>query len=345
MARDIYDVVIVGAGPAGCMAAHTIGKSRKTLLIDQSIFPRDKPCGGILLEESVEFLKSFNVPDYVFSEPKVLKDLVILDLDNNMEVRKERNFLNVSRSKFDEWLWCMATKNVPFRASTKLLEFYPADDHIELIVDNGQEKTIVRTRYLIGADGSPSSIRRALYGTETDMRSYLAVQEWVKPKKNSLTDVYFVFDSSISDFYSWIVPKSHFLLIGSGISASQDNAYQRLESLKDKVDVLKKTGVPEIREARFVLITSSMDDIHLGGKNVMLAGEAAGLISPSTAEGISYALRSGYFCGKAILDDFENAHLRYREYCSGLLTEIEKKLEKHKVLSNPKSRRKFLNEL
>jgi geranylgeranyl diphosphate/geranylgeranyl-bacteriochlorophyllide a reductase len=345
MAKETYDVVIVGAGPAGCMAAHTIGRRRKTLLIDQSIFPRDKPCGGILLEESIGFLKDFNVPDYVFSDPKVLKNLILLDLDNGIEIKQERNFLNVSRSKFDEWLRRMATENVQFKPSTKLLEFYSADGHIELILGNGQEKSVIRTKYLIAADGSPSSIRRALYGTETSMRSYLAVQEWVKPKTNNLKDAYFVFDSSVSDFYSWIIPKSHFLLIGSGISPSEGNAYQRLESLKDKIGILKNTGVPEIREARFTFVTSSIDDIRLGAKNVMLCGEAAGLISPSTAEGISYALRSGHLCAKAILEDFENAHLKYREYCSGMIKEIERKLEKNKILSDPKSRKEYLNKV
>lgn len=339
-----YDITIVGAGPAGCMAAASLAGEYRVLLVDQSIFPRNKPCGGILLEESIQFLKQFRIPKDVFSEPAILENLVLWDLNNKIERKERRGFLNISRYKFDEWLWKMALDKCSFLPATKLIDYYPTDGSLEIILE-GDKRRAINTKYLISAEGSPSYIRRKLYGMEVNMRSYIAFQEWLKPTKDNLADLFFIFDDSLTDFYSWVIPKSHLLLLGSAIPVGSNNTQQIFDRLKKQIkDKIRFAGSPEIKEAKFTFIPKSSGDIHLGNERIMLIGEAAGLISPSTGEGVSYALRSGYLCADALLRSFDDPQSLYRSSCSPLISEIEEKIKKYKVLSDSTKRLEYLQE-
>lgn len=92
-----------------------------------------------------------------------------------------------------------------------------------------------------------------------------------------------------------MIPKNGHLVIGSALQS---------ETTKMKYDLFKaklaeKFGVNgEVlrKEAHLIFRPSSINDIFLGTGNLMLFGEAAGLVSPSTGEGISFALRSGHYC-------------------------------------------------
>lgn len=86
-----YDIIIVGAGPSGCSIANSLKKDYKILMIDWSLFPRDKPCGGLLTDESVEFLSKINLPDSVYSQPKEI-NMRFIDWDNNLEVEQKGGF-------------------------------------------------------------------------------------------------------------------------------------------------------------------------------------------------------------------------------------------------------------
>src|SRR3989344_2518431 len=95
-----YDVVVVGAGPAGCMAAYNFGGDFSILLNDSKRLPREKPCGGVLVSEAKDFLDRFSVPASVFVYPKEL-DITYLNLNNGSESTARKAFLNVDRRRFD----------------------------------------------------------------------------------------------------------------------------------------------------------------------------------------------------------------------------------------------------
>src|SRR3989338_8444796 len=332
-----YDVVIVGAGPGGCILAKTLSKDCKTLLIDWSRIPRDKPCGGLLVEESKEFAKKLNMPDDVLSSQKTV-NMKYIDWDNNLEKTKKRDFFNVSRKDFDHWLLKMAKNSCKVSSNTKFIDFYENPENINVLVEKYSRKRIIKTKYLIGADGALSFIRRRL--AHKDMRYYFAIQEWIKNPQ--LEDFVFILDNEVTDFYSWLISKGEYLIVGSAIQR-QTNLNQRFETFKKKLkEKMNMEGRNVIREGSIIARPASINDIILCNEKIMLVGEAAGLISPSTGEGISFAMRSGEACAKAINESFDNASARYGELCEPLVEEIKDKIKKANILGIPEKRKEFM---
>lgn len=177
-----------------------------------------------------------------------------------------------------------------------------------------------------------------------EIQSYLFVQQWLKTNKN-LEFLYFIFDKNITDFYSWIIPKNEFVIIGTGLKRN-NNLKEKLELLKIKVkESLSLNGELVKTHSHRTFIPKSKTEIVLGKRNVLLIGESSGMVSPSSGEGISFALRGGINCAKALNSNFENAFEKYSELCKSLIKEIESKIEKAKLLFNIDKRRKYLNEL
>lgn len=326
-----FDAVVVGAGPAGIFAAKSLPASFHTLLIDSSPVPRDKPCAGLLVSASKQVVTQLNPPEDIFEHPQYL-DLNYVDWNTGRERKAKKQLWNVSRKKFDYWLAILLPDRVSVCERTRLADFYPSRDRrfSILTLDCGGFKKIITTRYLIGCDGALSLVREKLQGKAP---YYLAYQE--RLPKSRLVKPSFIFDDEITDFYSWIIPKSNRLLIGSALRGFE--AKEKFALFKKKL--AEKYGVTGEGEKSVALISrpASPKDICLGKGNVFLAGEAAGLISPSSGEGISFAIRSGQFVGRALAK--KAAPLaQYKRLCQPLITQVERKAEKAKFLANSRKR-------
>lgn len=332
-----YDVVIVGSGPAGCTAARYLSDRFKVLMIDRSVIPRSKPCGGLLVEESQQFIKLLEPLEFIFSKPKKVK-LKLVDWDNDIEIDVEREYTNVIRNKFDYWLLQLINERVDVHAKTDLLDFFERKDGLNLVISRDNQTKIVKTTYLIGADGPGSIVRKHM--SNKPIRTYVAIQESIKSDLNS--HAYFVYDQEITDFYSWVIPKGDKLVVGSALAMNNGSIRDKWDLLKKKLE--KKYGLKgdyRDRESCLLVRPSSVEDIILGRDNVLLAGEAAGLISPSTSEGISFALRSGRFCAHAI-NNAKDVGEYYKSLCKPLVDEIADKVLKSNALSDVKRRKKVL---
>ncbi len=205
-----YDVIVVGFGTAGSSVANSLSDKFRVLVVDSKHFPRSKPCGGMIVNQSKDFLKDLNPPNYVFVEPKSL-DITYLDLDNGLKKKVEKGFLNADRSRFDSWLQSLSVNrpNVSFLSEAKLIDFYPSSDKkftICLIESNGSVSAIL-TRFLVGCEGANSLVRQRLCKNKTPF--YLAIQQFYKNGK--IKDSYFVFSDEVTDYYCWIIPKNDLL--------------------------------------------------------------------------------------------------------------------------------------
>jgi len=336
---DEYDVVIVGAGPAGCTVARYLSDKFNVLLIDRVSFPRDKPCGGLLVKESQYFIKQLEPLDFIFSKPKIL-ELRLMDWDNDKDVKVEREYVNIHRDKFDYWLLQMVNEKVQVMPESELIEFYEKRNGINVVINSNGKAHIIKTKYLIGADGAASTVRKRI--TNIRNRTYVAIQETVKANIN--TDSYFIYDSDITDFYSWVIPKGDSVIVGSALPVDNGSVREKFELLKKKL--AKNMGINGKygeRESCLILRPKTIDNICLGKNNVLLVGESAGLISPSTGEGISFALRSGYLCAHAI-NEVKNVYKEYEKLCKPLIDEISDKIIKSDAISDIKSREKVLSQ-
>jgi len=335
-----FDVIIVGAGVAGCTLANHLSPDLKILLIDQKNFPRHKACSGILVNESIDFLKDESLDKFLVTKTPI--DIEYIDLDNNKSNITKKKFLNSNRFLLDKYLYekISQKENVYFLDDTRLIECKNTKDNKHLVVlieSNGIIKPIITT-YLAGCDGASSTVRKNIF--KKDIRFYIGMQELLKTSKQ-FDHAYFIFDSQITDFYSWIIPKPPYTEIGTLLDPS--NTKEKYAQFKQKLE--KTFGIIENGkiDSSIVLRPESVKDICLGTKNIFLCGEAAGLISPSSAEGISYALKSSYFCAKAINSQKENIFEEYSTNCKDLITRLQKKFDKSKNISDKNKRKGLFN--
>jgi len=331
--RPGYDVAIIGAGPAGCIAAKCLAKKYTVLLVDYRSLPRSKPCGGLLVSQAIEELKQFGLSDDFVVPPQTL-DIEYVDFDNNTRKTIPKGFMNIDRRQFDSSVFSLVPNSVDVVDRTKLADFtYTTDKkyHVLILESNGSIKPVV-ANFLIGADGALSSVREKI--SRQRVPYYIAIQELTTGCK--LDRAIFFYNDDITDFYSWIIPKGDKTLIGSALKPAK--AREKFNQLKEFVKSQYGLHDGGAIDSAIILRPETQKDICLGLGTVFLVGEAAGLISPSSGEGISFALASGRICAESIITGGRNPLDLYKNKAKPLIGRVISKLEKSQKIKSKKSR-------
>jgi len=324
-----YDTVVAGAGPAGIMAARQAAKRGRVLLVDSSALPRDKSCGGMLNEHAQRFLASFaDVPNELVLGPTHVK-FRYWDWDRDLRKATQLTFLNVDRKGFDEWLVSLLPNNVDIAGGTRLTDFADDPDGVIATLKNGGSPDCVTCRMLVGADGARSAVRRGL-GVGS-VATYVTLQDFVRLEGE--LEPYFdcIYMRSIGDCYaySYIVPKGRTAIVGSVYYPHTKRPHEKqdltLEILRER---LPQLGESVKREASVALSVRDPRDVVAGLGRVLLAGEAGGFMSPTSGEGISYAMNSGSLAGEAIVSstDPDEVLAGYTQRSAHIARNIKRKL-------------------
>jgi len=316
----MYDIVIVGSGPAGANLARLIGNKYKVLLIDKRNLEDDNPknrlkkcCGGLLAPDAQKMIAKLGlgIPKDILIDPQLFAVRTI-DLTNNLERLYQRYYFNMDREKFDRWLVSLLPSNVirKFNSSFKNYIKIPGGYQISYI-SNGKEIS-EKTRVIVGADGAYSKLRSSICHGINLPKKYIAIQESFE---SPYPMPYFtaIFDEEISDFYSWIIPKENYLLVGSALRP-KENAREKYELLKRK---LTQKGFHFDRKIKtdgaYINRPNKVSQFYVGKDHIALVGEAAGAISPSSAEGISYALKSSLYLAESLEEGIDGFMDRYKQ--------------------------------
>lgn len=315
----MYDIVIIGAGPSGSTLARMLNKKYNVLLVDkrnldeENNFKREKCCGGLLAPDAQKVLAhlGLGVPKEVLTGPQMFS-VKSIDFNNRIERYYPRDYINVDREKFDRWLVSLIPNKVETAFNCIYQSYKLESSYIEVKLRKKDENFSVKTKILVGADGAISRLRQQTFDEQVTPSKYVAVQEWYKTDEN-MPYYTSIFDKDTTDFYSWIIQKEDSLLVGSAIPI-KSNVNKRFKHL---IRTLKKQGLinGEAYKKAGTLIMRTERAYQINGckGQIALIGEAAGLISPSSAEGISYALRSGAILAKSINKlgtDFEKYYLK-----------------------------------
>jgi len=312
-----YDVIIVGAGPAGSTTAKFLAeKGFKTLLLDKEKFPREKPCGGGL---PIRVLQRFPyvVTDKIIEAYSSSGTVFSPSLQHQIEISKDTPLIAMTlRKKFDFELVKFASEaGTVFQEATPVSSVQITNDTAQVTVDKA---TKIDSEIIVGADGVNSTLARNMglrvSGTE---KGVCVLQEFEVEEK--IMDEYFKKSRHCyihSRFktvagYGWVFPKKEHLNIGFGIIQMKKNQQQKLNLLKcyqDYITLLKEENlIPQhLKETPVkggALLAHPLEKTY--ADRFLLVGDAAGFINPLTGEGIYYAMSSGQIAAEIIAEALE----------------------------------------
>ncbi|MDD2370888.1 MAG: FAD-binding protein [Firmicutes bacterium] len=334
--EDIYDIIVIGMGPASSIFLKELdGSKYKTICIDKKSLSGEgfiKPCGGLLAPDAQKKLAELNLslPLNVLVDPQIFS-VKARDMGMDIERFYQRFYMNMDRSQFDLWLMSKANPEIRQIEKAVVTNIDKIDDYynVSYIIDNKEFN--IKGKYLIGGDGSKSLVRKKFFKNVT-IRQYVCIQEWYQSDKKSPSYMT-IFDKDITDSYGWLNYKGVHEILGAAFPKTDSKV--RFEKLKTKM--IKDGhifGELTDREVCQVSCPSSVKELCYGGNGIFLIGEAAGFVSPSSLEGLSYAMDSGHLLAKV----FNNDNLSVKYY-SKLLKPLRRKLFikilKNKMLYTP----------
>ncbi len=302
-----FDVVVVGGGPAGATAAHDLAlEGQSVLLLDRA--GRIKPCGGAIPPRLIE---DFAIPDHILVA-KISAARMVSPSAVGVDMPVEDGFVGmVDRDVFDAYLRDRAEAAGATRATGRFttLERDAAGAPIVVYEHNGQTMR-AGARCVIGADGANSAVGRAAVPGKAKL--VFAYHEIVRVP-DSLPDAYdpsrcdVIYRGSLSpDFYSWIFPHGPTASIGTGSAQKGFSLRQSVARLRAETGL---TDLPTLRREGAPIPLKPLKRWD-NGRDVLLAGDAAGVVAPASGEGIYYAMYSGRLAARAVAVFLETADAR-----------------------------------
>jgi len=278
---ESYDVIIVGAGPAGLKCAEVLAKNnKKVLVLEKNKIFGDKVCAGGLTIKDLEL----GIPDKVI-ERKFDKFTIHTPLQNTDLTYNKSFIATISRRDLGKWMANNAKKQ---GAKIRLNSSVTKISDKKIIVNNKDE---IYYEYLVGADGSNSLVRKFL-GLKTE--KFLQAYQYIITKKFNDIEI-FVDPESFGHGYVWIFPHKDFTSIGTGVDYIEEkNKALGLKSsdIKKNFDSWCKKRF-DVKKAKFQAFIINYDYQGHEFGNKFLIGDAAGFASGLTGEGIYNSIRSG----------------------------------------------------
>ena len=338
--RDVTTLV-VGTGPAGVMAAYYAAEKGPVLMIDTFTLPRDKSCGGMIHPLSINILNEIApVPDELLLDPPTVQ-FRFNDMDRRIIKNCDLHFLNVDRIPFDEWMLSILPDSVEIMDATQYRthEVLPDGRLQSTLRKHGGEEVLVVSDHIVGADGPRSTVRDEI--DPPPYNRYVTVQDYCK--REGAIDPFFdcFYMAGFEGFAAgYIIPKDDRVLVGCIYFPKTKRAHEIQDRILDRLRERLPIGESIKREGYIAPRHNSADDVAWGkveGKGaVFLAGEAGGFISPTSGEGISWAMDTGKQVGQ-IIAKYDNPQVMidtYRNQTMRLKKDIARRLKVYPFMTS-----------
>jgi flavin-dependent dehydrogenase len=335
--RDRYDTIVAGAGPAGVLAALHAAKRGNVLVVDASILPREKSCGGMIHALTRDALAPYgSLPEGICLTPRTVHFRYV-DWDRGIRKPTTLAFLNVDRAGFDDWLISLLPPAVEVVGGCRVVSLTQDEYGVDLTCKTSDETFALRSENVVGADGARSAVRRALRAGTT--HTYVTLQDYVD--LDGEIPPYFdcLHMRGIGEGlgYAYVVPKGDRAIVGSVFYPRTKHPWESQDRVLDTLRAaMPQLGESRKRESCAALCLRAKESIMPGRGRVLLAGEAGGFMSPTSGEGISYAVRSGIEAGRAIGGHAPDEALdAYALATSGLRADIARRLRWLPFMESP----------
>jgi geranylgeranyl reductase family protein len=326
-------IAIIGAGPAGAMAAVRLARAGASVTLFDPSHPREKPCGGGLTGRALGLVR--DVIDFR-SLPAVVVDAAIVEGPDrparvaliNRGVTPDSSLLILSRAVFDRALADAAVAAGARLVPETALDVARHGAHMNVRTDRGD----YQFGQVLGADGANSLVRKKLARPFARADLSVAAGYFVHgPTASSIA----IKTTREQPGYLWSFPRTDHLAVGICAPAAchaaspelrlQSAAWIRQHGLDHRARLTPYAWpIPSIgHQAR--------REVALGGPGWMLVGDAAGLVDPLTREGIYYALLSGQWAADALVAGASAA--APATYADRVLTEVQPELARASRLS------------
>lgn len=281
-----YDVIIVGAGPAGAVAARDCARAGlETVILEKEYHPRVKTCAGGVTAAAMSLLDTAIPPEIIEVRCSSFKGFYG---DKVIEIDREQDFMVlVSRAIFDLWLVSLAQS-----AGAELKQ----GERVTAVVAGEREVTVRTTKgtytglIVIGADGVNSTVARVVRKPfqKRDLAFCASTDAARGEGEGCWRETIEVHYGQLPMGYGWVFPKRGLLSLGMG--SWLVNAAGIKEAF---LDFLKVKGVSAEQRLKGGLVPLGGIARATVSDRVVLAGDAAGYADPFTGEGIRYAIASG----------------------------------------------------
>ncbi|CAM3037710.1 Geranylgeranyl diphosphate reductase [Sphingomonas antarctica] len=302
MTGHTYDSVVVGGGPAGATVATELARSgRSVLLLDRG--GRIKPCGGAI---PPRLIRDFAIPDDVIVGRAVAARMVAPS-QRAVDMPVGGFVGMVDREVFDEWLRNRAAEAGAERRTGNFERLDRDPDGCAVVVyvdERGGIEQRIRARAVVGADGARSGVARAALKGAEQTPFVFAYHEVIRTPKTddagfdrSRADVYYQAELS-PDFYAWVFPHGDTASVGVGSASKGFGLRESVARLRFRTglagcETIRSEGAPiPLRPLR------KWDN----GRDVVVTGDAAGVVAPASGEGIYYAMTAARYTASAVED-------------------------------------------
>jgi menaquinone-9 beta-reductase len=307
----IYDVIVIGAGPAGCAAARTLAKSNLSVgLFDKAVFPRDKVCGDALIPDAYRALEKLGLIERVTRISCPAKGMRLIGFDGSSVLVRAAGAC-VPRMKLDELLLQSAMEAGA--------EFLPGHEFVNVVDEDGKTYRVefsnrdasvtARAPWLLLATGAAvKPIQQAGLLLRAESRSF-AVRQYVRNERmaKNFNELVFAFDHTVQGGYGWVFPGPDAIFnVGIGFFGSahkHDNprrAYEQFIAQLPLARDLMRDG--EIMSPlKGAPLRTGLSGTRFAKGGLMGIGDCVAATFPLTGEGIGKAMETGMLAVGAII--------------------------------------------
>lgn len=301
--RPAFDVAVIGAGPAGTMAAHDLAATGARVAIFDHSHPREKPCGGGITGRALALLPgTCDTTLLPAVDVRALRFDMAGQPSTSVELPRaaDRPSLVVtSRRAFDDLLLRAALRAGATLIPERVVDVAVRLECVEIVTRNRR----YRAAFVLGADGANSLVRRRVHRAFSRRQLSIATGHYEAGQPTATAAIAFTTEPA---GYAWAFPRTDHLAIGICAEATTTTP----GALRAGLETWRVGARPASAPARQsyswpipTLTSADLDDERSAGERWMLLGDAAGLVDPLTREGIYFAMRSGQLAARALAAD------------------------------------------